>query len=180
MGKQKRPAHKRRPVRRSYRAKPQLLGPPVAREPVQVVPPEALLRRAEIVGAANARDPRAGTALGQLLLSGRIEDDEYEGGVRLERLWREWSALAGAGPRHAITERRPPRSEDDAEAWGRCQDGMRMLRYRVLRLPRGTLGWQLLEWVAMDGGRPVADGLQALREALAECARFFRVAGDGR
>ena len=157
------------------------------REEGPVIPVQVIERRAEIVGAENTSDQRAGTALGQMLLLGLIDQTQHDAGMRLAELWQSWSCMAcrprfPTDGRPVIVDAENP-DEEVIRRWRRLKERMAAVRQDVLALPAGALAWSMVESAvaediipprldprsALHGNWPL--GKQAMRDGLTAVAR---------
>ncbi len=156
-----------------------------------VIPPEALLRRAEGTGGLGPSDQRAGSALGRLYALGYISEAQHDAGQRLVALWQSWSCMAGA-PRYPTDGRPVYACAETPDAvvlhrWRSLKADMAEVHARVLAKPAGGLAWSLITTVVaddlipprMDHRSPLYGtwdiGSQALADALDAVAQFFGV-----
>jgi len=117
------------------------------------IPPEALQRRAELVGM-NVGDKMltkvdASSALGRLVIIGILKRHHYDAGLRLASADRNWSRAIEAGTRHARVADygavvRGPSSEPPE--WEAAR--VRFTKVKESVLP--GLHWSIVESVVMD------------------------------
>jgi len=159
-------------------------------------PLEALGQRADVIAKLRApgddrptlshaalMGEKAGSALGMLLLAGRIDDRQYEGGVAFAALWRRWAAMAQCPPRTSLNgEGSSGSSELDPGRWHRTRDEFEDVRDDIRRSCEvGGLAMSIVETVLMDDvipprflwPEPWPVGWHALRSALDAAADHF-------
>lgn len=147
-------------------------------------------RRAEKVGRENARDPRAGQPLGQILLQGRITEEQYLAGEKLGALWRRWAAMAGVPYRHAsaVGARLPGISTDvDPEEWEKVKQEMHAVHELIkATVPGWILTMGILEDICVTEEMPRRfdknwlgtewhQGWELLNSSLNELATYFQI-----
>lgn len=156
--------------------------------------PELLQRRADLVGAGNARDQMAAYPIGQMRLAGLITDRQWRAGSEMAVKWRQWSAMADAPRRDApaIDGTHPGLGRgDNAQRWAALDKEMTMLRAAVMAVrPHPRLAMSLLEstlvdevtpprllvgWAPDRRGSPWVEGWSLLRSALDAAADALRI-----
>ena len=166
-----------------------------------VIPAEVIERRAEMVGMENAKDERAGTALGRLRLRGKITERQHDAGRRYAALYVRWARLAECPARHAKVARLPvasdnpfdaapqvidllehQRAEDADGQWVRAKERMARIEAELRRLPGYALAMALAESVCVDDFEPpepwLTKCLPTLRAALTAMADHYRLEPD--
>lgn len=154
--------------------------------------PQALERRADLLGsgakAGQLLDQRAGHALGQLLLRGRITQQQHDAGLAVGATWRRWLSLADA-PRQFGGGTLGTASATDPRAWTVADGNMARLRAIIAASsPHGALALSLAETLCVDeimprrfepgwvGEWPV--GWAALGRALDALADHYRMTNN--
>lgn len=89
-------------------------------QPHRTEVPPVVAKRMESMSERDAKDPRAGTAIGILLLRGDIDARQHEAGERYGALRHAWQRMAGCQPRGSHPAGQG--SETDPEQWRRCCD----------------------------------------------------------
>jgi hypothetical protein len=159
----------------------------------------ALIRRAALVGEAEAKNQKAGEALGILQLRGVITDRQYEAGDNFRALWRQWARLLGSPPRYQpIGNGAPPApplddellSDDEKKAmraqFERVWNDLAKLSQKIAALASPALVWASMESVAVDDMLPEQwlaavlnpldqRTLSAFRSGLDAAADYFRI-----
>lgn len=85
----KRYGRKRKMVNRTPSGQPSRAGQ-------SAINPQMLAQRAGLVGNENAKDPKAGSALGILALRGVIATAQCDAGLAFEKFYRAWRRMAGS------------------------------------------------------------------------------------
>ncbi|MBB6251729.1 hypothetical protein [Nitrospirillum iridis] len=160
--------------------------------------PQALERRADLLGAAGALstdqllDQRAGQPLGQLLLRGRLTRRQHDAGQAVGGLWRAWLSLAEAPKPHAYVPESGTgvgRPDVDPDRWNRTDERLAHARALIRASgPHGLLALTLVEGLCADEIMPRRfeanwagdwpQGWAALTGALDVLADHYRIPRD--
>jgi len=114
-----------------------------------VIPPEALAQRARIVGEAAQLDHRSGTALGQLLHGGYIDERLHDAGVKAGMVWAKWQRLAACPPISITGRSQGQSATDDTEEWRRAKEDFNAMATIIRAQPAGKLAWDAVETVCL-------------------------------
>ncbi len=135
-------------------------------KPGDLMTPELVAQRTRWVGDENARDHRAAIPLGQLLLAGRITEDQWLAGMTLAKIWRRWATMAGSPRRDApaVGGAHPKRAEEEPltpdeirraeDSWDYLDGRMRKALDAVRRVEHGQLAASMIESIAVDEVMP--------------------------
>ena len=125
------------------------------------------------------------TPLAILRLRGDITQQQQDAGEKIGKLWRRWSAAAGAPPRSpVITESSLLAADMSEEQWQRLKRDMEGAWEAIGCLPQYRLVYAMIECVCVEEVMPLRLApddhmrprmLEALRDGLATMVVFFRI-----
>ena len=153
--------------------------------PQETIPPEALKRRAELVGCSPedaAKRPEAGYALGQLLMRGIIDQRQHDAGIAFGLVWTRWALMAGLPAHQPRQPTGRARTDPDLDEWEKVRDRYRAACDSVRRCRPSGLVWAAVEMVVADdiahpilSGLTGPSGLRALQDGLDALADHYRI-----
>lgn len=156
----------------------------LVQNPREIIPTEAIIRRAELVGMKNVRHHDASTPLGQLKLRTWITERQFQAGIRFEDAHRRWAMLADCKPHTAQVGEREggTRPDPTMEEWLKAKQRYLDLKAIIDRCHPVGLVYAAVETIIIDAVLPDAllsrwkDGSKApraLHTALDRIADYF-------